>query len=206
MSLLQAQSSAATLASFPFLHHAGLCVASESLHKLSCPPAGLPQPQQGSFGSVLKCHPIREHFLLTKLEHSSHPFPWSSIIKPYFISFIEFATKKYIYISSMLMEILLYSPHLPLHSTDLHVNSMKARMISVLFGAPAPFIHGKVKCMIWLSPCPPLPDPRDLQEHREPVKLRKRTLGRRKEVAQEPGIEPGKEKRPESKCQVSFPR
>ena len=78
-------------------------------------------------------------------------------------------------------------------------------MMSVLFDAPAPFIHREVKCMIWLSPCPQLPDPKDLQVHREPVKLRKRTL-RRKEVAQKPGIELGKEKKHESKCQVSFPR
>lgn len=42
---------------------------------------------------------------------------------------------------------------------------MKARTMSVLFGAPAPFIHGEVKRMIWLSPCPQFPDPKDLWEH-----------------------------------------
>lgn len=198
---LQAQSTAAALASFQFLHHAGLCVASGSSHKPSCPPAALPQPQHSSFGSVLKRHPIQKHFLPTKLEHSSLELYY--IILFYFLHRLCHQKKK---LSSMFMEILFYSPHLLFHSTNLHVNSMKARMVSVLFDAPAPFFHGEVKCTIWLSPCPQLPDPKDLQVHREPVKLRKRTLRRRKEVAQKAGTEPGKEKRPESKRQVSFPR
>lgn len=41
----------------------------------------------------------------------------------------------------MFMEILLFSPP-PIPLTDLHVNSMKARMMSGLFDAPAAFFHG----------------------------------------------------------------
>lgn len=48
---------------------------------------------------------------------------------------------------------------------------MKAKALSVLFDALSPFIHREMKCMIWLSPCPQLPHPRDFQEYPRTLQL-----------------------------------